>query len=97
MRAVLLASVAVTVQVRNVFGMPEMYQMIYAPGRGWKLITGQLNHERVTICSPGMLEGAYLETLQWILQADVNLPGDGTFAYSVPGPKGGTVEVRSDA
>ncbi len=39
--------------------------IVSAPGRGWKLITGQLNHERVTICSPGMLEGAYLETLQW--------------------------------
>ena len=39
--------------------------IVSAPGRGWKLITGQLNHERVTICSPRMLEGAYLETLQW--------------------------------
>ena len=39
--------------------------IIAAPGKGWKLITGQLNHERVTICSPGMLEGAYLNTLQW--------------------------------
>jgi len=39
--------------------------IVAAPGKGWKLITGQLNHERVTICSPGMLEGAYLDTLQW--------------------------------
>jgi len=39
--------------------------LVGAEGRGWKLITGQLNHERVTICSPGMLEGAYLDTLEW--------------------------------
>ncbi|MBW2267934.1 MAG: acyl-CoA dehydrogenase family protein [Deltaproteobacteria bacterium] len=31
--------------------------------QGWKLITGQLNHERVTICSAGMLESAYEQTL----------------------------------
>ena len=30
---------------------------------GWKLITGQLNHERVTICSSGLLESAYEQTL----------------------------------
>jgi alkylation response protein AidB-like acyl-CoA dehydrogenase len=33
--------------------------------KGWKLITGQLNHERVTICSPGMLESVYDEVLEW--------------------------------
>ena len=27
--------------------------------KGWKLITGQLNHERVTICSSGILERAF--------------------------------------
>jgi alkylation response protein AidB-like acyl-CoA dehydrogenase len=32
---------------------------------GWKLITSQLNHERVTICSPGMLENAYDQVLAW--------------------------------
>ena len=30
--------------------------------RGWKLITGQLNHERVTICSAGILERAFSQT-----------------------------------
>jgi alkylation response protein AidB-like acyl-CoA dehydrogenase len=29
--------------------------------KGWKLITSQLNHERVTICSPGMLEQSFIE------------------------------------
>ncbi|MCP5040075.1 MAG: acyl-CoA dehydrogenase [bacterium] len=33
--------------------------------KGWKLITGQLNHERVTICSPGMLESVYVKVLDW--------------------------------
>jgi alkylation response protein AidB-like acyl-CoA dehydrogenase len=42
--------------------------LVGGEGRGWKLITGQLNHERVTICSPGMLEGAYLDTLEWAKQ-----------------------------
>jgi alkylation response protein AidB-like acyl-CoA dehydrogenase len=39
--------------------------LVGGEGRGWKLITGQLNHERVTICSPGMLEGAYLGVVEW--------------------------------
>ena len=33
--------------------------------QGWKLITGQLNHERVTLCAPGMIEGAYDAVVQW--------------------------------
>ena len=32
---------------------------------GWTLITNQLNHERVTLCAPGMLESAYDEVLAW--------------------------------
>ncbi len=32
---------------------------------GWTLITNQLNHERVTLCAPGMLEAAYDEVLAW--------------------------------
>ena len=33
--------------------------------KGWKLITSQLNHERVTLCAPGMIEGAYELVLEW--------------------------------
>ena len=33
--------------------------------QGWKLITGQLNHERATLCAPGMIEGAYDAVVQW--------------------------------
>ena len=32
---------------------------------GWKLITNQLNHERVTLCSSGMIEGAVEELVAW--------------------------------
>ena len=32
---------------------------------GWKLITNQLNHERVTLCSSGMIEGPYEDVVRW--------------------------------
>jgi alkylation response protein AidB-like acyl-CoA dehydrogenase len=32
---------------------------------GWTLITNQLNHERVTLCSPGMVDRALTEVRQW--------------------------------
>jgi len=32
---------------------------------GWKLITNQLNHERVTLCSSGMIEGHFEEVTRW--------------------------------
>jgi alkylation response protein AidB-like acyl-CoA dehydrogenase len=33
--------------------------------RGWRLITSQLNHERVTLCSPGMAEHTLHEVTRW--------------------------------
>jgi alkylation response protein AidB-like acyl-CoA dehydrogenase len=33
--------------------------------KGWKLITSQLNHERVSLCAPGMIEGAYEAVVEW--------------------------------
>ena len=33
--------------------------------RGWRLITSQLNHERVTLCSPGMAEHTLHEVTSW--------------------------------
>ncbi|MEZ5140162.1 MAG: acyl-CoA dehydrogenase family protein [Acidimicrobiales bacterium] len=36
-----------------------------APGQGWPIIMEQLNHERVTICSSGILERAFDETVAW--------------------------------
>ena len=32
---------------------------------GWSLITNQLNHERVTLCSPGIIERALGDVLEW--------------------------------
>ncbi|MGI8662870.1 MAG: acyl-CoA dehydrogenase family protein [Acidimicrobiales bacterium] len=32
---------------------------------GWGLITNQLNHERVTLCSPGMAERMLHDTIDW--------------------------------
>lgn len=39
--------------------------LIGKEGQGWKLITGQLNHERVTICSSGILERAFAQTREF--------------------------------
>lgn len=33
--------------------------------QGWTLITNQLNHERVTLCSTGVIERAFQETKAW--------------------------------
>ena len=33
--------------------------------QGWKLITSQLNHERVTVCSSGMIEGIFDDVVRW--------------------------------
>jgi alkylation response protein AidB-like acyl-CoA dehydrogenase len=33
--------------------------LVAGENKGWKLITNQLNHERVTLCSSGVLERAY--------------------------------------
>ncbi len=40
-------------------------RLVGGENNGWKLITGQLNHERVTICSPGMLERSYEGVVEW--------------------------------
>jgi alkylation response protein AidB-like acyl-CoA dehydrogenase len=43
--------------------------------KGWKLITNQLNHERVTLCSAGLLEQSFDETRRWA--ETTRLPGGG--------------------
>lgn len=35
---------------------------------GWSLITGQLNHERITLCTPGMVDKALTEVRAWAQQ-----------------------------
>jgi len=44
--------------------VPARY-LVGGENRGWKLITSQLNHERVTLCSSGMLEGTFDGVLRW--------------------------------
>jgi alkylation response protein AidB-like acyl-CoA dehydrogenase len=39
--------------------------LVGGENNGWKLITNQLNHERVTLCSPGILEQAFQGTRAW--------------------------------
>ncbi len=43
--------------------------------KGWKLITNQLNHERVTICSTGMIERCYDDVVAYARETE--LPGGG--------------------
>ena len=39
--------------------------LVGGENNGWTLITNQLNHERVTICSPGMVDRHLLEVRHW--------------------------------
>jgi 3-oxocholest-4-en-26-oyl-CoA dehydrogenase alpha subunit len=39
--------------------------LVGGENEGWKLIVNQLNHERVTLCSPGMAEHMLHETIDW--------------------------------
>ena len=39
--------------------------LVGGENKGWKLITNQLNHERVTLCSSGIMERAYGLTLEY--------------------------------
>ncbi|MEZ4279059.1 MAG: acyl-CoA dehydrogenase family protein [Myxococcota bacterium] len=39
--------------------------LVGGENKGWKLITNQLNHERVTLCSSGIMERAYGTTLEY--------------------------------
>ena len=39
--------------------------LVAGENEGWNLIVNQLNHERVTLCSPGMAEHMLHETIDW--------------------------------
>jgi alkylation response protein AidB-like acyl-CoA dehydrogenase len=43
-------------------------RLVGGENNGWKLITNQLNHERVTLCSSGLLEQSYEATLRFAQQ-----------------------------
>jgi alkylation response protein AidB-like acyl-CoA dehydrogenase len=42
--------------------------LVGGENEGWTLITNQLNHERVTLCSPGVLERTLAEVRSWAQQ-----------------------------
>jgi alkylation response protein AidB-like acyl-CoA dehydrogenase len=44
--------------------IPAKY-LVGGENNGWSLITNQLNHERVTLCSSGMIEQSIAEVRQW--------------------------------
>jgi alkylation response protein AidB-like acyl-CoA dehydrogenase len=44
--------------------LPDKYRVGEING-GWKLITGQLNRERLSIVNPGMLTGLFEQVCQW--------------------------------
>jgi 3-oxocholest-4-en-26-oyl-CoA dehydrogenase alpha subunit len=39
--------------------------LVGGENNGWSLITNQLNHERVTLCSPGIVERALTDVRRW--------------------------------
>jgi alkylation response protein AidB-like acyl-CoA dehydrogenase len=39
--------------------------LVGGENNGWTLITNQLNHERVTLCSPGIIERTFAEVREW--------------------------------
>ena len=68
---------SITVQPMDLLSEHDINQVFYEDVRvpaanlvggennGWSLITNQLNHERVTLCSSGMLEQTYEEALRY--------------------------------
>jgi alkylation response protein AidB-like acyl-CoA dehydrogenase len=54
--------------------LPDEYRVGEING-GWKLITGQLNRERLSLVNHGMVSNLYKETAQWAAQ---NKAGDGS-------------------
>ncbi len=39
--------------------------LVGGENKGWNLITSQLNRERVTLCSPGIIDRALSDTIEW--------------------------------
>lgn len=42
--------------------------LVGGENEGWKLITNQLNHERVTLCSPGIIEQCFAKCRDWAMR-----------------------------
>lgn len=60
----LMSSHDINETVWNDVRVPDA-NLVGGEGGGWGLIVNQLNHERVTLLSPGLLEQSYTEVLDW--------------------------------
>jgi 3-oxocholest-4-en-26-oyl-CoA dehydrogenase alpha subunit len=49
--------------------------LVGGENNGWKLITGQLNTERVSLCSPGMVDKMLHEVIKWAKETDLPTGG----------------------
>jgi alkylation response protein AidB-like acyl-CoA dehydrogenase len=45
--------------------------LVGGENNGWSLITNQLNHERVTLCSPGIIERILTDVRRWAQQTEL--------------------------
>jgi alkylation response protein AidB-like acyl-CoA dehydrogenase len=45
--------------------------LVGGENNGWSLITNQLNHERVTLCSPGIIERVLTDVRRWAQQTEL--------------------------
>jgi alkylation response protein AidB-like acyl-CoA dehydrogenase len=61
--------------------------------QGWRLITSQLNRERVTLCSSALVERGIEEALAW---AKENCRPDGTRVLDVPWVRRNLAEVTAE-
>ncbi len=72
--------------------LPDRYRVGEIDG-GWKLITGQLNRERLSIVNPGMLGGLFEDVCQW---AATTSTGDEGPVISIPWVKQSLARVQLD-
>ena len=66
--------------------------LVGGENNGWSLITNQLNHERVTLCSPGIIERTLAEVHQW---AQDNKLADGSRVIDQPWVQLNLARVRA--
>ncbi len=67
--------------------------MVGDENQGWRLITSQLNRERVTLCSSAVIERAIENALEW---ARDNTRADGTRVLDIPWVRRNLAEVTAE-
>lgn len=66
--------------------------LIGEENQGWRLITSQLNRERITICSSGMVSQRFKECVEWAKQAK---RVDGSYVIDEPWVQRNLAEVEA--